>query len=316
MKSATAPLFVGCATALVTPMLPAPAGTGYTPPPVDYEAFVRLVRRQLAAGIDALVVCGTTGESSTLTDGEKQQLFSLAVQESRRAAAEGTARRRVPVIAGTGSNNTARAVALSRLAEQAGCDGLLAVTPYYNKANQAGLTAHYAAIAAAVPLPLLLYHVPGRTGCRLTPETCLALSRLEQVVGLKDATGDAAFTARVAALCGDALPLYAGCDDCILPVLALGGMGAVSVVSNLYPDAVTALCRAYRAGDAERARRLQSDLLPLCGALFSDVNPIPVKAALAGAGLCRDVLRLPLTSAGEDVRRRVLAAVHGMGRPV
>lgn len=203
MKPDTAPLFVGCATALVTPMLPAPAGDGYTPPPVDYEAFVRLVRRQIAAGVDALVVCGTTGESSTLTDEEKLRLFSLAVQESRRAEAEGIARRHIPVIAGTGSNNTARAVTLSRLAEKAGCDGLLAVTPYYNKANQAGLVAHYAAITAAVPLPLLAYHVPGRTGCRLTPETCLTLSRMEQIVGLKDATGDAAFTARVAALCGE-----------------------------------------------------------------------------------------------------------------
>lgn len=316
MKPDTAPLFVGCATALVTPMLPAPAGDGYTPPPVDYESFVRLVRRQIAAGVDALVVCGTTGESSTLTDEEKLRLFSLAVQESRRAEAEGIARRHIPVIAGTGSNNTVRAVTLSRLAEKAGCDGLLAVTPYYNKANQAGLVAHYAAITAAVPLPLLAYHVPGRTGCRLTPETCLTLSRMEQIVGLKDATGDAAFTARVAALCGDALPLYAGCDDCILPVLALGGRGAVSVASNLYPDTVTALCRAYRAGDTAQARRLQADLLPLCEALFADVNPIPVKAALAGLGLCRDVLRLPLTPAGEDVRHRVRDAMQKAGRPV
>ncbi len=153
MKSDTAPLFVGCATALVTPMLPAPAGDGYTPPPVDYEAFVRLVRRQITAGVDALVVCGTTGESSTLTDEEKLRLFSLAVQESRRAEAEGIARRHIPVIAGTGSNNTARAVTLSRLAEKAGCDGLLAVTPYYNKANQAGLVAHRAAPAPCVSRP-------------------------------------------------------------------------------------------------------------------------------------------------------------------
>ena len=139
---------------------------------------------------------------------------------------------------------------------------------------------------------------------------------MEQIVGLKDATGDAAFTARVAALCGDALPLYAGCDDCILPVLALGGRGAVSVASNLYPDTVTALCRAYRAGDTAQARRLQADLLPLCEALFADVNPIPVKAALAGLGLCRDVLRLPLTPAGEDVRRRVRDATQKAGHPV
>ena len=271
MKPDTAPLFVGCATALVTPMLPAPAGDGYTPPPVDYEAFVRLVRRQITAGVDALVVCGTTGESSTLTDEEKLRLFSLAVQESRRAEAEGVARRHIPVIAGTGSNNTARAVTLSRLAEKAGCDGLLAVTPYYNKANQAGPVAHYAAaVTAAVPLPLLAYRVPGRTGCRLTPETCLTLSRMEQIVGLKDATGDAAFTARVAALCGDALPLYAGCDDCILPVLALGGRGAVSVASNLYPEyrdrALPRVpCRRHRAGTASASRSASPVRGAVCG---------------------------------------------------
>lgn len=304
-------LFTGCATALVTPMLPRQDDRPCAPPDVDYVSFRRLVQRQLVAGVDALVICGTTGESPTLTDEEKQELFSIAVAESRRYRADSG--RRVPVIAGSGSNNTRRAVELSRIAERAGCDGLLVVTPYYNKANGEGLVAHYAAVADAVPLPILAYHVPGRTGCRLTPETCRALSRLEQVVGLKDATGDLGFAARVAAVCGDALPLYSGCDDSILPLLSLGGQGVVSVVSNLYPERVVALCRAYAAGDTATARRHQLDLLPLCDALFSDVNPIPVKAALAERGLCADTLRLPLTAAGEAVRRRVKMAMEGMG---
>lgn len=305
------PLFTGCATALVTPMLPCRDDRTCTSPAVDYAGFRRLVCRQLAAGVDALVVCGTTGESPTLTDEEKRELFSIAVTESRRHREDSG--HRVPIIAGSGSNNTRRAVELSRIAEQAGCDGLLVVTPYYNKANGEGLVAHYAAVAAAVPLPILAYHVPGRTGCRLTPETCRALSRLESVVGLKDATGDVGFAARVAAVCEDALPLYSGCDDSILPLLSLGGQGVVSVVSNLYPERVVTLCRAHASGDNEAARRHQLELIPLCDALFSDVNPIPIKAALAARGLCADVLRLPLTAAGEEVRRRVRAAMEGMG---
>lgn len=303
------PLFTGCATALVTPMLPRQDDRSCAPPDIDYDSFRRLVQGQLAAGVDALVICGTTGESPTLTDEEKRELFSIAVAESRRHREGGG--RHIPVIAGSGSNNTRRAVELSRIAERAGCDGLLVVTPYYNKANREGLVAHYAAIAAAVPLPILAYHVPGRTGCRLTPETCRSLSRLEQVVGLKDATGDLGFAARVAAVCGDALPLYSGCDDSILPLLSLGGQGVVSVVSNLYPERVVALCRAHAAGDSGTARRHQLELIPLCDALFSDVNPIPVKAALAARGLCADVLRLPLTAAGDEVRRRVREAMEG-----
>lgn len=310
MHSTCKPLFTGCATALVTPMLPCRDKSTDASPEIDYDSFKRLVRRQLAAGVDALVICGTTGESPTLTDEEKRELFSIAVAESRRHREDGG--RHIPIIAGSGSNNTRRAIELSRIAERAGCDGLLVVTPYYNKANGEGLVAHYAAVADAVPLPILAYHVPGRTGCRLTPETCHALSRLEQVVGLKDATGDIGFAARVAAVCGDALPLYSGCDDSILPLLALGGQGVVSVVSNLYPERVVALCRAHAAGDWETARRHQLDLLPLCDALFSDINPIPIKAALAERGLCADTLRLPLTAAGDEVRRRVREAMEGV----
>lgn len=317
MKHRKELLFTGCATALVTPMLPAQKSCNpYPTPDVDYEAFLQLVRRQLAAGIDALVVCGTTGESSTLTDEEKRTLFEIAVQESRRGPMSDGTRRRVPVIAGTGSNDTLHSIRLSRIAEAAGCDGLLVVTPYYNKANQDGLTAHYTAIARAVPLPLLVYHVPGRTGCRLTPETCLRLSEHEQIVGIKDASGDISFETRVAAMCKDDLPLYAGCDDLILPLLALDGKGAISVVSNLYPSLVSELCRAYQSGHTEKARQIQLDLIPLCQSLFADVNPIPIKAALAGLGLCQDVLRLPLTPADETVRRQLTEIIQKIGCPV
>lgn len=292
------PLFRGCGTALVTPMKkPTAAGDGYVPPAVDYEAFARLVRAQLAAGVDALIVAGTTGESPTLTDAEKESLIRLAVAERNAARAAGVIRDSVPVIAGSGSNNTARAIEISRLAERAGADGLLVVTPYYNKTNQKGLIAHFTAVADAVTLPVILYHVPGRTGCRMTPETCLALSRHPRIAGLKDASGDVSFAARTAALCGDALPLYSGNDDMTLPLLSLGAVGVISVVSNLYPAETAGLCRAFFAGDLAGARRLHERLLPVCDALFSDINPIPVKGAMEIMGVCKGELRLPLMKA-------------------
>ncbi len=301
MSPSTSPLFVGCATALVTP---------FRGGDVDMEAFVRLVRRQLAAGVDALVVCGTTGESSTLTDREKSRLFTAAVREVHASP------RRIPVIAGTGSNNTARALELSRMAADCGCDGLLVVTPYYNKASEDGLVAHYAAVADATPLPLIAYHVPSRTGCRMTPETCARLCEHPHIAGrlagLKDATGDLAFTARVRAVCGERLPLYAGSDDATVPVLSLGGLGVISVVANLCPARMTRLCRAWREGDTEGAARDQLAMLPLCDALFSEVNPIPVKYALSRLGLCTPEVRLPLSAADERVRRLVECGMESM----
>ena len=305
-------LFEGCGTALVTPMKSSPAsGGGYTPPAVDYDAFTRLVRRQIAGGADALIVCGTTGESPTLTDEEKRNLFSIAVSEAR-AARRGDAgadgqvmQKSIPVIAGTGSNNTLRAIALSRMAEKVGCDGLLVVTPYYNKASPAGLVAHYTAIADAVSLPIILYHVPSRTGCRLPVEVCAALAAHPRIVGLKEASGQVDFAARVAGLCGDSLPLYSGNDDMTVPLMSLGGRGVISVVSNLYPGKVSRMCQAFREGDTATAARIQAELLPLCDALFADVNPIPVKAALSMLGLCQDALRLPLVPADERVREKL-----------
>ncbi len=299
----TSPLFTGCATALVTPLRDGE---------VDRAAFVALLRRQLAVDIDALVICGTTGESSTLTDAEKEWLFRTAVLESRRHAAE-SHMPPVPIIAGTGSNNTARAVVLSRLAADCGCDGLLVVTPYYNKASDTGLVRHYETVAEATSLPLILYHVPGRTGCRLTPAVCATLAAHPRIVGLKDATGDLTFTARVRAACGDRLALYAGNDSETIPVLSLGGKGVISVVSNLLPARMKNLCRLFFEGHTADASREQLAILPLCDALFSDVNPIPVKYALSRLGLCTDEMRLPLASAEAPVREAVDEALVRAG---
>ena len=294
MDPHTPPLFEGCATALVTP---------FQDGRLDNDAFIRILRHQIQGGADALVVAGTTGESPTLTDGEKKWLFSTAVREAE------TVHRKIPVIAGTGSNNTARACELSRMAEDCGCDGLLVVTPYYNKASEAGLVGHYEAITEVTSLPIMVYHVPSRTGCKLTPATCKRLSEHPRIVGIKDAAGDLAFTARVAALCKDALPLYSGNDDQILPVLSLGGRGVISVVSNLYPAAVSNLCRLWREGKTVAARALQLSLIPLCDALFCEVNPIPVKAAMCIQGFCTAEVRLPLADANENVRAKITQAI-------
>ena len=286
----TSPLFTGCATALITP---------FRGGEIDKNAFIRLLQRQIEGGVDALVVAGTTGESPTLTDAEKEWLFTASVKEVA------TSGRKIPVIAGTGSNNTRRAVELSRMAEDSGVDGLLVVTPYYNKASEEGLIRHYEAITKATSLPVIPYHVPSRTGCKMSPAACKRLSALPRMAGLKDATGDLSFTARVAALCGDSLPLYSGNDDLTLPVLSLGGLGVISVVSNLCPEAMTSLCRLWREGRTGDATALQLALIPLCDALFCEVNPIPVKAAMEMLGLCTAEVRLPLAAADEGVRRRV-----------
>ena len=298
MTPHTSPLFEGCATALVTP---------FRNGEVDKTAFLRLLRRQIESGIDALVVAGTTGESPTLSDAEKRWLFTAAVRET--AAAD----RKIPIIAGTGSNNTRRACELSRMAEDCGCDGLLVVTPYYNKASEAGLITHYETIADATSLPIIAYHVPSRTGCKMTPAACKRLSDHPRILGLKDATGDLSVTSRVAALCGDSLPLYAGNDDQTLPVLSLGGLGVISVVSNLCPEAMTRLCRLWREGKTSEAKSLQLSLIPLCDALFCEVNPIPVKAGMEMLGLCSDEVRLPLAKADERVRAKVAEALRGLG---
>lgn len=298
MKPSAPLLFEGCGTALVTPMR---GGD------IDKDAFTALVTMQIEEGADALIVCGTTGESPTLTDCEKEWLFSEAVRVSHGS------RRRIPVIAGTGSNNTARAVELSRLAESCGCDGLLVVTPYYNKASECGLVRHYETVADAVSIPLIAYHVPARTGCKMSLSACRELACHPRVAGLKDATGDLSFAAHVASECGDSLPLYAGCDDVIVPLLSVGGRGVISVVSNLLPALVSRLCRLWRDGKATEATREQLALLTLNDALFSDVNPIPVKYALSCLGLCSEELRLPLTPADSRTRAQIRRAMGAYG---
>ena len=298
MNPHTPPLFEGCATALATP---------FRNGSLDKPAFLRLLRQQLDGGVDALVVAGTTGESPTLTDGEKKWLFKTAAEVAAAAP------RPIPVIAGTGSNNTRRACELSRMAEDCGCHGLLVVTPYYNKASEAGLISHYEAVANATSLPIIAYHVPSRTGCKMSPAACRKLAAIPNLVGLKDATGDLSFTARTAALCGDSLPLYSGNDDQTLPILSLGGYGVISVVSNLCPEAMTRLCRLWREGKTAEARDLQLSLIPLCDALFCEVNPIPVKAAMEMLGLCSDEVRLPLAKADERVRTKVAEALREVG---
>ena len=275
-------LFTGCGTALITP---------FSDGEIDFEAFGRLIDRQLAAGTDALIVCGTTGEPATLTQDEKDALLAFAL---RRAAG------RVPVIAGTGTNCTKISVGQAVRAENLGADALLVVTPYYNKATQQGLIAHYAAIAAAVRLPIILYNVPSRTGVNLLPETAAQLMEQENIMGIKEASGDLSQFAELSRLCGGRLALYAGTDDQTLPMLSLGAQGVISAAANAVPEEMHHLVSAWFEGDVRGSCAMQLSLLPLLRLLFSEVNPIPVKAALELLGLCRAELRLPLTRLSEE----------------
>lgn len=278
-------LFRGSGVALVTP---------FRDGQVDYEAMGRLIDRQLEAGTDAVIVCGTTGEASTLTATEKDGVLSFALERVNG---------RVPVIAGTGSNCTAVSVRQSRRAQELGADGILAVTPYYNKASQAGLIAHYTAIADAVSIPVILYNVPSRTGVNLLPETAGVLSAHPNIRAIKEACGDAAQQADLARAADGRLCLYAGNDDQTLSILALGGAGVISAAANVAPGQMRGIVHSWFAGDAARSREMQLALLPLIRQLFADVNPIPVKAALAMLGLCGEEVRLPLTPLKDDKRQ-------------
>ena len=281
------PIFTGAATALITPM----KGRG-----IDLDAFGRIIDIQLASGISALVVCGTTGESATLSDEEKLTLFEFAV--NRNAG-------RVPVIAGTGTNCTEHAVRLTRAANAAGCDAVLVVTPYYNKATQSGLIAHFFDVADASSKPVILYNVPSRTGVCISPETYPALAAHPNIKAIKEASGDISHIAKTSALTRGLLDLYSGNDDQTVPVLSLGGTGVISVVSNVVPERVVRMCGDYLSGRTAAAREEQLELLPLISALFSQVNPIPVKAAMSLMGYCEDSLRLPLTPLEEPMRSQL-----------
>jgi len=281
------PIFRGAATALVTPT---------TADGIDFAAFGRLIEWQIAQGIDALVICGTTGESSTLNDDEHRAALKFAVD---------TAAGRVPMIAGTGSNDTAYAVDLTRYACQIGYDAVLVVTPYYNKATQKGLVAMYTAIADASTKPVILYNVPSRTGVGIEPSTYAILAEHPNIAAIKEANGNISKIVETAALVGDKLTIYSGNDDQIVPILACGGQGVISVLSNVLPAETSLLCKKFFDGDVAGAMEMQKKYLPLVNALFSEVNPIPAKAAMSAMGFCEDYLRLPLTPM-EDAHKAVL----------
>lgn len=289
-------IFTGSAVAIVTPMHPDGS--------VNFEKFGELIDFQIENGTDAIVVCGTTGESATLTHEEHTECIRITV-----AHAAG----RVPVIAGTGSNDTAYSVKLSLEAQRLGADALLLISPYYNKTTQKGLIAHFSAVAQAVDLPCILYNVPSRTGVNIAPATCKALSELENIVAVKEASGNISQVAQIAALCGDALDIYSGNDDQIVPLLSLGGKGVISVLANILPRETHAIVADYLAGRQEESRREQLRLLALSEALFCEVNPIPVKEAMNLLGMQAGPCRLPLVPMEESNRDRLQKELAALG---
>ena len=290
------PLFTGCATALITP---------FRGGAVDHGNLEKLIERQIAGGCSALVIAATTGESPVLSYGEHLALVGAAVRITAG---------RVPVIAGAGSNSTDHALTLIRQAEDAGADGLLLVTPYYNKTSQTGLLRHYTYLADRTELPVLLYDVPARTGMRIAPETLAELSLHPRICGLKAADTDLDALSRAMTLCAPDFTFYSGNDSLTLPMMALGAKGVVSVASNLVPEAMSELTRLCLAGDYADASALHFAYLDLMDALFSDVNPIPVKTAAAAAGLCSGELRLPLTEMSAEKKKALLSVLrrHGL----
>ncbi len=288
-------IFQGAATALITPM---------TPSGVDYEAFRKLIDWQIREGIDALVICGTTGEGSTLSDAEHKEVLRFALE-----VADG----RVPMIAGTGSNDTAYAISLTKFACQLGYDGVLVVTPYYNKTTQNGLVANFTAIAEASTKPVILYNVPSRTGVNIEPATYRKLAEVPNVAAIKEANGNISKIVETAALVGDKLDIYSGNDDQIVPIMACGGKGVISVLSNVLPKETAQLCRKCAEGDFAGAMEMQTKYLDLINALFCEVNPIPVKAAMAAMGFCKDYLRLPLIPMEEQHRQKLLQLMKEAG---
>lgn len=281
-------VFTGAATAIVTPL---------NENGIDYESFERLVEWQIEEGINAIVVCGTTGEGSTLSDEEHKAAIKFVVDQVNG---------RVPVISGTGSNDIAYAVELSKYACEVGSDALLVVSTYYNKATQNGLIQSFTKIADASTKPVIIYNVPSRTGVNITPKTCQALAEHPNIVAVKEASGNISQIAEIAQLCGDKLDIYSGNDDQIVPILSLGGKGVISVVSNVMPKETVEICDKFFAGDFNGSRDLQLKLLPFINSLFCEVNPIPVKAAVAAMGYCEDYLRLPLTSMEEGNKEKML----------
>ena len=281
-------IFKGCGTAISTP---------FDENGVNLKEFEKLIEDQIQKNVDAIIVCGTTGESSTMTTEEKEQAIKCAVK---------TSNGRIPIIAGTGGNNTKQVIENSKLAESLGVDGLLIVTPYYNKCTQKGLIEHYKVIAESVSLPIILYSVPSRTGVNILPETCLELSKIDNIVAIKEASGNLSQVAEIAHLCGDNLHIYSGNDDQILPILSLGGLGVISVLSNVKPQYTHDMIQNFFDGNIEKATKMQLDALPLIKALFSEVNPIPVKSALNHIGYNYGIPRLPLTKMSHDKEQKLI----------
>ena len=288
-------VFTGAATAIITPM----KENG-----VDYGAFEKLIEFQIANSIDAIVVCGTTGEASTLTDDEHKECIRFCVEKVAG---------RVPVIAGTGSNDTAYAMELTKYACEVGADAILLVTPYYNKATQAGLVKSFVAVADVSTKPIILYNVPSRTGCNILPATAAILAEHPNIVAIKEASGNISQIAELAALTRGKLDIYSGNDDQIVPILSLGGKGVISVLSNPMPRETHDICQKFFDGDIAGSAQLQLDLLPFVNALFSEVNPIPVKACMEAMGYCGEEIRLPLTPMEDAHREKMLGIMKGLG---
>ena len=295
MHAQNAPLFTGCATALVTPFLPNNT--------IDIASLRQLIACQLHAGIDALVILGTTGEPCTLTMSEREQIISVALE---------AAQNQIPVIVGTGANDTSKAVEYARQAKRLGAQGQLCVTPYYNKTTQAGLLRHFSSILECCDLPMILYNVPSRTGMSIAADTAALLTRHHCIAGIKEASGDPAYAMSLVEQTNGRMPVYCGNDDLILPWMAMGAQGAISVCSNIVPARTKKLTDACLTECLAEARSMQTALMPLIRALFTQVNPIPVKAALAMMGLIHEQLRLPLTQLEEPHRSRLRALLRSM----
>ena len=284
-------IFKGCGTAIATP---------FTEDGVNFEEFGKLLEEQIKQEVDAIIVCGTTGESATMTDKERKDTIKFAIDKVAK---------RAKVIAGTGSNNTRSAVELSKYAESVGADGILVVTPYYNKTTQAGLIEHYKTIAEAVTVPIIMYSVPSRTGVNINPETCLELSKIKNIVAIKEASGNLSQVAKIASVCRDNLDIYSGNDDQIVPILSLGGKGVISVLSNVMPRYTHDMTQKFFDGKIREATQMQLDAIDLIDALFSEVNPIPVKYALNLMGYNYGKPRLPLVELSAKNQERMRCAM-------
>lgn len=291
----TTPIFQGIATALVTPL---------TENGINFDQFGRLIDWQLESGIDALVICGTTGESSTLTDEEHRAAIEFAVQRVNH---------RIPVIAGTGSNHTDYAIELTRFSCEVGADACLVVTPYYNKATQKGLVKYYTDVADASTKPIIVYNVPSRTGVNIEPATYAAMADHPRIQAIKEANSNISKIVEASRLVRGKMDIYSGNDDQITPILAMGGLGCISVLSNILPERTREICTRFWDGDVRASAELQGDLMPLINALFCEVNPIPVKAAVAAMGYCDNIVRAPLTMMEDANFTKLLALMRAEG---